>query len=106
MAFAGVYEHWLGADGSEITSATILTTEANATVGEVHKRMPAILPPDAFTPWLDSEVTPVAEARDLLVPAPDDLLEVIEISTRVNNPRLDEASVQEPLHQERQRPLL
>ena len=105
MAFAGLYEHWLG-DGSEITSATILTTEANAAVAEVHERMPAILQRDDFAPWLDCEGTSVKEARGLLAPACDDCLEVIEISTRINNPRLDEPSVQEPLGGEKQRPLL
>ena len=32
LAFAGIWDHWLGADGSEIDSMAILTVAANATV--------------------------------------------------------------------------
>ena len=45
FAFAGLWESWDG-DGSEIHSCTILTTDANDLVGEVHHRMPVILPPE------------------------------------------------------------
>ena len=44
MGFAGVWEHWLGADGSEMESMAIITTDANATMATIHDRMPAILP--------------------------------------------------------------
>ena len=39
MAFAGLWEHWLGADGSEFDTMAILTVAANATVSAVHDRM-------------------------------------------------------------------
>ena len=44
FAFAGLWENWSGG-GEEIRSCTILTTEAKEVVGEVHHRMPVILPP-------------------------------------------------------------
>src|ERR671916_3522188 len=39
FAFAGLWESWKDS-GSEIKSCTILTTEANGLVGEIHPRMP------------------------------------------------------------------
>ena len=54
MAMAGIYEHWLGADGSEIETMAILTVGANRTMRPIHDRMPAILPPEAFEIWPSS----------------------------------------------------
>ena len=53
MALAGLYENWLGADGSEIETMAILTVPANGTIARVHDRMPAILAPEDFDAWLD-----------------------------------------------------
>ncbi|MEO1266364.1 MAG: SOS response-associated peptidase, partial [Pseudomonadota bacterium] len=97
FAFAGLYEDWLGADGSEIDSAAILTTSANATVAPIHDRMPVILAPEHFDAWLDCKATPADEAAALLEPAPDDLLEVFEVDRRMNNPRAEGPELHEPV---------
>jgi putative SOS response-associated peptidase YedK len=47
FAFAGLWESW-GKHGEEIRSCAILTTDANDLVGEIHHRMPVILPPDNY----------------------------------------------------------
>lgn len=87
MAMAGLWEHWLGADGSEVDTMAILTVPANTTMARIHDRMPAILPPEAFAIWLDCRSGTSQLAAEILVPAPDDLLEVRAISRRLNNPR-------------------
>ena len=47
MAFAGLWEHWEDQKGEErIESCTILTTNANQEVSQVHDRMPVILEPE------------------------------------------------------------
>jgi putative SOS response-associated peptidase YedK len=51
LAFAGLHEHWQGADGSEMESMAILTVAANQSVSAVHDRMPAILRPADFEAW-------------------------------------------------------
>lgn len=59
FAFAGLAERWKG-EGETIDSCTILTTEANELVAQVHpkKRMPVILDNEAdFALWLDPNVT-------------------------------------------------
>ena len=44
FAFAGLWESWQ--NGTEIRSATIITTDANDVVGPIHNRMPVILHPE------------------------------------------------------------
>lgn len=97
MAFAGLWENWLGADGTEIDTVTILTREPNKVMAPIHNRMPQILPPELFEAWLDCENTPAADALELLQPVPEDLLEVVQVTTRVNNPGNKDAEVQEPV---------
>ena len=85
FAFAGLWESWDG-DGSEIHSCTILTTDANDLVGEVHHRMPVILPPGDYELWLDPDVREPGELLPLLAPYPANDMEVYQVSRRVNRP--------------------
>lgn len=97
MGLAGIYENWLGADGSEIETMAILTTAANATMAPLHNRMPLIIAPEHFDVWLDCRPGTAMHIADLLVPAPDDLLEIIEVSRKLNNPSNEGPQVQEPV---------
>lgn len=99
MAMAGLHEHWLGADGSEIDTMAILTVPANATMQPIHDRMPAIIAREHFDIWLDCRSGTADFAADLLRPAPEDLLETIAISRKLNSPRNEGPEVQEPLTQ-------
>jgi putative SOS response-associated peptidase YedK len=80
FAFAGLWEHWQGADGSELETAVIITTEPNSVVAKVHDRMLAVLDQSAYAAWLDVENVPAEEAVKLLLPAPEDYL----VSERVH----------------------
>jgi len=97
IAFAGLWEHWLGAGGSEMESVTILTTEANANVAPIHERMPVIIDPDDFDAWLDCDRLSVEDVQELLCPVPDGILEAVEVGRRVNNPENDEPDVMKPV---------
>jgi putative SOS response-associated peptidase YedK len=96
MAFAGIWESWLGADGSEMESMAILTVAANESMARLHDRMPAILSPEQFDVWLDVKAHPADEAAPLLRPAADDLLEITEVSRLLNNVRNEGPEVQRP----------
>jgi putative SOS response-associated peptidase YedK len=91
LAFAGLWETWrdpnLGPDAPVLHSCTIITTTANATMEPIHDRMPVILPPDAWSTWLDRDNQDLVELNGLLVPAPDHLLSLRTVSTEVNNVR-------------------
>ena len=69
FAFAGLWEHWMGADGSEIETGLIITCEPNRVVAKIHTRMPVVVMPDDFETWLCGDV---AEAAALMRPAADD----------------------------------
>jgi putative SOS response-associated peptidase YedK len=97
MALAGLWENWLGADGSEIETMAILTVPANKIMSTLHDRMPAILAPEHFDVWLDCRPGTAEPVRGLLAPAPDTLLEIIEVSRKLNNPRNEGPEVQEPV---------
>ncbi len=94
MAFAGLWEHWLGAEGSEMETMVILTVPANAAMAKVHDRMPAIVPPRHHAAWLDVRGTDATAAARLLKAAPDDALEAHEIGRAINNPSYDKPDVQ------------
>lgn len=59
FAFAGLYSHWVNKDTGEITNTfTIVTTEANPLLAEIHntkKRIPIILKKDDEARWLQQE---------------------------------------------------
>ena len=97
LAFAGLWAVWkvpdelVGTVGDEdgwLRSCAIVTTKANQLLDPIHDRMPVLLPEATWDRWLDP--TPEPDAEDLLalagllVPAPDDGLEVYPVSPRVN----------------------
>lgn len=103
MAFAGLWERWFVPDGvalpksladrtpgDAVETCTILTTEANETLAPVHHRMPVILPPDSFDPWLEGQ----AVALD---PCPGEEMEFRPVTTRVNKASNDDPRCLEPL---------
>ncbi len=97
IGFAGLWETWMGADGSEMDSAAILTTEANAAIRHIHHRMPVVIQPQDFARWLDTNETEAGDLSDLLTAPDDDFFEAIPVSSRVNAVRNDDADNQEPV---------
>ena len=95
FAFAGLWETWDG-DGEEIRSCSIITTEANDLMNEIHHRMPVILHPENYGVWLDSGFEEKEALSDLLKPYPSDDMELYAVSRRVNKPSNNEPSVLEP----------
>lgn len=88
LAIAGLWESWTDtASGEIVESCTLLTTEANHDVRPVHHRMPVFLAERDFARWLDPSCQDVQLIEPLLGPAAPGLLEAVEVSTRVNNPR-------------------
>jgi len=94
FAFAALWERWSGPDGALETCA-ILVTEANAALAPIHDRMPVILPPSAWSRWLECD--PAADVRDLLRPCDPDQLVLHPVGRAVNDARRDEPALIEPL---------
>ena len=96
VAFAGLWESWMGPNGEELETAAVITTDANKTLHPIHHRMPVVIPPEAFDFWLSPKVDALTAAA-LLVPAPESLFEAYEISAAVNRVANDSAELLEPL---------
>jgi len=86
FAFAGLWESWEGADHSYLETCTLLTTEANDLMRPIHDRMPVILAPEHYAPWLDLPHPDPRSLTPLLRPAPSDPLEALPVGTYVNRP--------------------
>lgn len=96
FALAGLWEHWLGADGSEIDTMAILTTAANADVEHLHDRMPVIIAPADFDRWLDCRPGASDHIADLLVPLRSGQLDTLAVNRKLNNPRSEGPELIEP----------
>jgi putative SOS response-associated peptidase YedK len=95
FAFAGLWESWGRGGEGEIRTCTILTTGANAVVGEIHERMPVIVAPDAYDVWLDPS-SERDELTGLLAPYPEDEMEAYPVSRFVNSPSNNDPRCVEP----------
>ena len=71
FGLAGLWEQWKGPE-EVIESVTLMTTEPNDLVAAIHNRMPAILPPDAYSAWLDPALTELAARAIGSLPFPPD----------------------------------
>lgn len=92
FAFAGLWEHWEDKDsGEEIESCTLITTEANELMQNIHHRMPVILDPKNYDLWLDTEVKNSELLQPLLHPYPTEEMTAYPVSKTVNKASNDTA---------------
>ena len=99
FVFAGLWDNWTNEQtGETLISSTIITTDANTFMSDIHNRMPAILEHDLYRIWLN----PLPEAANNLMkcikPFPHDELAAVEISRLVNSPKNDSAEIIKPIH--------
>jgi putative SOS response-associated peptidase YedK len=87
FAIAGLWESWQATDGGEMETCTLLTTDANPTLAEIHHRMPVIIPPEAYSRWLDPANERPETLADLLGPFTAEPMALDAVSTFVNNAR-------------------
>ncbi|WP_049927961.1 SOS response-associated peptidase [Halopiger goleimassiliensis] len=108
FAMAGLWDRWepettqagleafgggadVDEDGDEpLETFTIVTTEPNDLVADLHHRMAVILDPADERRWLAGE-----DPRDLLEPYPADEMRAYPVSTAVNDPSIDDPSLLE-----------
>jgi len=85
FALAGLWDVWKGPQG-EVTSCTIIVTEANQFMKSLHDRMPVILAPSDYERWLDQSYQDTANLKSLLCPASEDGLTEWKVGRQLNNP--------------------
>jgi len=109
FAMAGLWTQWrppttqtgLDAFGDDsepetdlVETFTIVTTEPNDLVADLHHRMAVILPENEYDRWLTGDADDVTE---LLAPYPGDEMRAYPVSTAVNDPANDSPSIVEPI---------
>jgi putative SOS response-associated peptidase YedK len=97
MFIAGLWEKWTDrGTGELVESCTILTTEPNEKVAELHNRMPVVLDGGGVDRWL-SRGRPEAELKALLRAAPSEWFVMDAVSTQVNSPANEGPALVEPI---------
>ena len=96
FSFAAIWEYWQDADGNEIQSCALLTTESRGAMLELHQRMPVTIAPQDYGSWLDCRSDRTDEA-DLLIrnTAPD--YEYYAVGSAVGNSRNEGPDLIAPL---------
>jgi putative SOS response-associated peptidase YedK len=91
FGLAAIWENWQRPGSDEwVRTFAVITTKVNEPVQSIHDRMPVIIAPENYDRWL-SPLDP--DPRDLLVPYPAEPMAMWPISTRVNKPDKDDASI-------------
>jgi putative SOS response-associated peptidase YedK len=86
FGFAGLWDEWEH-EGKIIQTCTIITTEANELMKEIHHRMPVILTRESEKIWLNEAALDERDLKDLLVPYDSSEMAAYPISPLVNNAR-------------------
>jgi putative SOS response-associated peptidase YedK len=97
--YAGLWDSSMRDDGTVIESFTIITLPANSMMAEIHnaadeKRMPVILDRKDYEAWLSGTVD---EARAVIKQYPADSTLAWPVSTRVNAPKNNDATLIEAI---------
>lgn len=108
MGFAGLYEFWPDPTKAEdaedrwLITATILTRAAHDALGQIHERMPVIVPKGLQSQWLDPTMLELDQVQHFIdtVPEPDLVPRIVgkEVgSVRNDGPQLISPEVQRAL---------
>lgn len=92
LGFAGLCDAWRDRDTGELVeSCTVITCDANRFMSQIHDRMPVILKSDDWKRYL------AEPSLDLLQTAPEDVLQRWQVTPAMNDGRLDDATIIEPI---------
>ena len=94
MAFAGLWEVWYDKESEDkiYRSCTIITRDASQCVRDLHDRMPAVLHPDIYATWLNTDYQDAAGLQKLLAEKTVIEFKIRPVSKQVNRVGVNEAS--------------
>lgn len=87
FSFAGLYDIWADANGDKLSTCTIITTEPNALMADIHNRMPVILRREDEAEWLNRDNRDVPALQALLEPYDPSKMRAYPVSAAVGNVR-------------------
>lgn len=105
FCLAGLWEDWMGEDGSEMTTAAFLTRDGEYPLTGETDRMPIFVPPDRYDDWLHADETDDSPAREILA-LPQPHLVTWPVSRRVNSWKPDDEKLVEEISLVSQQSLL
>ncbi|MBC7545408.1 MAG: SOS response-associated peptidase [Candidatus Sericytochromatia bacterium] len=97
IAMAALWEHWQGADGSELETVALMTRASTGPSAAIHPRMPLLLQPGQFGVWLDPWQDDPKIIQALIAATPRQAMDIQPISNRVNDPTKDDIGCIAPL---------
>jgi putative SOS response-associated peptidase YedK len=97
FAFAGLWETWKKKPDSIYNSCAIITTQAGESFSEIHHRMPVILKPEIYEPWLDPQNNNTDELKNILKNEIVTKLISYPVSKKVNSASNNNAACIEPI---------
>jgi putative SOS response-associated peptidase YedK len=95
FSMAGIWEKWKNQEGVIIHSFSIITTNANSLIEEIHDRMPVILKREDEKKWLSA--IGETELLELLLPYPSERMKKYPVSKKVNSPLNDVPEIFNPV---------
>ncbi len=85
LSVAGLWDNWKNREtGETIRSCTMIVSEANPFMSEIHDRMPVFLGQETLHPWLEGNAD-----TETLLPASGAHLRAWPVSRRVNSSKAD-----------------
>jgi len=95
FAMAGIWDSWKSESGEFINSFSIITTEPNSLMKNIHNRMPVLLEQKDEKAWLHNNNPEFL--KSLLKPFAHDLLTAYPVSKLINSPANDNPEVLKPV---------
>ena len=97
FGFAGLWTVMQRTDGSKLYSCTIITTEANTLMQDIHDRMPVILSEEQAKQWLDPKLRDTEALKKLLGQYDPSKMGLHQVSSRVNKPENNDPDLIKPI---------
>lgn len=86
FTFAGLYDIWTDDDENKLISCTIITTNPNEKVSQIHDRMPVMLEKEDTLKWIRSENS-FDYVKNMLTAKNSDEIELYQVSQKINSPK-------------------
>lgn len=96
FVFAGLWEYW-AREGTTVASCTIVVTQANERIAEIHDRMPVILSPEDYEVWLNPAEQDPNRLLPLLRSYPATRMTLWPVGQKVNRSSSQGAELMTPI---------
>ena len=86
FALAGISSDWTAPDGTILKTCSIITTTPNSFMQAIHDRMPAILPKEMESEWINPKIHEKKEILNMVKTHPAKDMYAYSVSSMVNSP--------------------